>query len=870
MAQPILNVTELDFDQIKANIKTYFKRQESPFQDWDFDGSGLSVLLDVLAYNTQYNAMLSHLTLNESYIDTAQLRSSVASHAKLLGYTPRSTQASKALISAVFTKNPASDAKTLLLPRGTAFTSSLNGVAYNFLTTESKTVSLSNDGTFKFSIGVIPMSNATGAVSTIILKDNTQNWTPSNLVYLLPSGLEAPSFVNGWHGFFVHIISGTGAGSIIEIDTNTGNTLTFKSAQTFAPDSTSRYTIVAPGEFDNALSIVEGSLKSVSFNVDNSIPNQKFIIEDDFVDISTLHVRVYDYSNSSRYLAFVPFTSLNETKPDSQVYFISQNTRGKYEISFGNDKFGKALNNLNIVRLEFVITSAQVANGASTFKYSGKDLFDELGGKIVKNSPIITTVSVSSSGAPEEGIEAIRFNAPNSLITQNRAVTANDYKTILLNAFPYIQSISVWGGEDEIQFDPGNAGLYAGQVYISVKQAGSDANLTLQQKNAMEEVLDTKRVMTIKTNFIDPDYTYIYMDTYFKYSSNLTTNPGSVLESNIAKVIKNYSTQNLLRFDGVFRFSNFLNQIDISDPAILNSEANVYFYKNYTITPHDMMAAGDSQPADATNLAILQSQGKLVTRFSGPLYGNLTQSESMIKSDGWLYDIPGLAGSSLYYLKDGPPFTSNSRAVYMSRTQTARATGTLSTDIRIGTLYPATGKLELAYFSVGTAIGGSLIGQTVTLNDNNALDWNIQGATVVTSSFQTSTVSDMSLALTVAPYFPAGRWIYIYSGTGRGAYGLITAATNTQIIFTVPVGLEFIPDNTTVYQIFKSGIDSNIELVTKIYSESASNDIAPRRNQILEIDMAKVTITSSVDTIAISGIAGIDTYTTFPQNLKLQ
>lgn len=870
MAQPILNVTELDFDQIKANIKTYFKRQESPFQDWDFDGSGLSVLLDVLAYNTQYNAMLSHLTLNESYIDTAQLRSSVASHAKLLGYTPRSTQASKALISAVFAKNPASEANTFLLPRGTSFTSSLNGVTYNFLTTEAKTVSLSNDGTFKFSIGVIPTSNATGAISTIKLRDNTQNWVTSLLDY--NNDIPTANYVNGWHGYFVHIISGTGAGSIIEIDTNTNNTLTFKSAQTFAPDSTSQYTIVAPGEFDNALSIVEGSLKSVSFNVDNSIPNQKFIIEDDFVDISTLHVRVYDYDNSSRYLAFVPFTSLNETKPDSQVYFISQNTRGKYEISFGNDKFGKALNNLNIVKLEFVITSAQVANGASEFRYSGKDLFDDDGIKIVKNSPIITTVSNSSSGAPEEGIEAIRFNAPNSLITQNRAVTANDYKSILLNAFPYIQSISVWGGEDEIQFDPGNAGLYAGQVYISVKQAGSDANLTLQQKNAMKEVLDIKRVMTIKTNFMDPDYTYIYMDSYFKYSSSLTTNPGSVLESNIAKVIKNYSTQNLLRFDGVFRFSNFLNQIDISDPAILNSEANVYFYKNYTITPHDMMATnGDVQPAEPTNLAVLQSQGKLVTKFSGSLYGNLSQTESMIKSDGWLYDIPGTAGSALYYLKDGAPFTTNSRAVYMSRTQTAPAP--VTADIRVGTLYPATGKLELAYFSVGTAISGSLVGQTITLNDNNALAWNVQttgGAGLSTPAANAAIAADMSLALTVAPYFPAGRWVYIYSGTGRGAYGLITGATNTSITFNVPAGLEFIPDNTTVYQIFKSGIDSNIELVTKIYSESASNDIAPHRNQILEIDMSKVTITSSLDTIAISGIAGIDTYTTFPQNLKLK
>ena len=81
MAQ--FNTTELDFDKIKDNLKDYFKRSGSPFQDWDFDGSGLNNLLDILAYNTHYNAVNTHVAMNESFLDSAQIRSNVVSRAKL-------------------------------------------------------------------------------------------------------------------------------------------------------------------------------------------------------------------------------------------------------------------------------------------------------------------------------------------------------------------------------------------------------------------------------------------------------------------------------------------------------------------------------------------------------------------------------------------------------------------------------------------------------------------------------------------------------------------------------------------------------------------------------------------------------------------
>jgi hypothetical protein len=135
-----LRVTELDFDTIKSNLKNFLKNQNE-FSDYDFDGSGLSVLLDILAYNTHYNAYYLNMIANESFLDTALLRNSVISHAKKFGYVPRSATASRATIN--FTVNSLnSDPGSLTLPRGYVFLSSiLDNKVYNFVTLEDVTVS---------------------------------------------------------------------------------------------------------------------------------------------------------------------------------------------------------------------------------------------------------------------------------------------------------------------------------------------------------------------------------------------------------------------------------------------------------------------------------------------------------------------------------------------------------------------------------------------------------------------------------------------------------------------------------------------------------------------------------------------------------
>ena len=132
-----LRIAELDFDQIKNNLKTYLKSQDE-FTDYDFEGSGLSVLLDILAYNTHYNAYLANMVVNEMFLDSAVKRASAVSIAKHLGYTPRSARGAIANIDIVVT-NPPGLPTSITMDRYTPFTSTIDGVAYTFLTNETKT-----------------------------------------------------------------------------------------------------------------------------------------------------------------------------------------------------------------------------------------------------------------------------------------------------------------------------------------------------------------------------------------------------------------------------------------------------------------------------------------------------------------------------------------------------------------------------------------------------------------------------------------------------------------------------------------------------------------------------------------------------------
>ena len=469
MAQ--FNTTELDFEQIKGNLKEYFKRSDSQFKDWDFDGSGLNNLLDVLAYNTHYNAMNAHMAMNESFLDSAQVRSNVVSRAKLLGYIPSSKTAATASVKLILPRKAGSIATTYTINRGDTFKTTIDEVNYTFIVLQDQQASLDED---------------------------TQAFT-----------------------------------------------------------------------FDD-VDISQGVLKVRKFPVDNSIVSQKFVIDDQNVDVSSMIVRVYDSESSTNYAIYNNAVIDSSIDSESLIYFLEENTDGRYDISFGNGILGKMPDNLNIVEVDFLSTKGAEANGATTFQWvNGADA-------IVSGSNTVILNSKSAGGSNVEDIESIRFNAPLSYISQNRAVTADDYKALVKQAYGAIDSISVWGGEDNVppQF---------GKAFISVKPTGALA-LTRDEKDSVISFLRSTRILSIEPVMVDPEYTYIFFNAFFKYNSNYTALTKTQMQTKVRTIIEEFNTNKLQNFDGVFRHSQLLSAIDSSDTAILNSFIRVFVYKDLSLT----------------------------------------------------------------------------------------------------------------------------------------------------------------------------------------------------------------------------------------------------------------------------------------------
>ena len=180
----IIRSTQLDFDTIKARLKDYLK-QQTEFADYDFEASGLSNILDVLAYNTHFSGLVSNFALNESFINTAQLRSSVVSLAEGLGYVPKSYTSSEAELSLAVQIDAADRPTTLTLPRNTQFTSSVAGVTYTFQTRENFTAVDSGTGFYQFINDTdgeaIPVFEGTEKTKTFFVGD-----TGDSQVYVIP------------------------------------------------------------------------------------------------------------------------------------------------------------------------------------------------------------------------------------------------------------------------------------------------------------------------------------------------------------------------------------------------------------------------------------------------------------------------------------------------------------------------------------------------------------------------------------------------------------------------------------------------------------------------------------------------------------
>jgi len=598
-----LNITELDFDKIKDEIKSYYKRTDGPFKDFDFDGSGLNILLDILAHNTHYNAVLAHLAANESFMSSAQLRKNVVARAKTLGYTPKSSSASSVIL-----KMTGLNSAITSLPEGTAFTSSdtLNNETYNFVTFENITVA---------------------------------NGTP--------------------------------------------------------------------------FTVFQGSIKIKEYIFDDKVPNLKFEIPDANIDKSKVILTVSDSVSSTQKEVYTQFSELPGLDGTTAVYFLNENPNGKYEISFGDGVIGKKPLPGSLISIKYLTTDAAAANGLSVFTTTDS-LFDGF------TKPLIESESASSGGGSNENIESIRANAPLQFASQNRAVTVDDYKAIV-RSNSTAETVSVWGGEDNIPPE-------YGRVFISAKPAVGNT-LSDSEKNRLLPILDSKGILTVRPKFVDPEIISIYFNIFANYNSTLTNlSPGGI-SSVIRTGLGEFSTTFLETFEGIFRYSQFLNYVNDLDPSILSVFARVFCKKDFIATP------SNNAPYNLN--------------FEFELEKPQDPTQSLITSTG--YDF----GNVTYFFKDEESSTENIRNIYR---YSLNADDVEILDKRnCGTVNCSTGIVEINDFS-------------------------------------------------------------------------ITAET-TISIFVKP----------------------------------ASNDIAPKRNQIIEVDLTNTTIESTIDTIAVRGTSGASEYVTTPR-----
>lgn len=517
-----LNVTELDFDQIKKNLKNYLKSQ-TQFSSHDFEGSGLSALLDVLAYNTHYNAMAAHFALNEAFLDSAQIRGNIVTRAKLLGYIPRSVLAPRAIVDLVVDVSGESNVpSSLTLERGTKFTTQVDGRNYRY----------------------------------VVINEQS---------------------------------------ALID---QTTNTFTFSN-----------------------VTLVEGTRKKLLYRVDNDIENQKYQISDDDVDTSTLKVLVQANEQSTSYDNYTQFESLINVDSSSRVYYLQENSNEYFEVYFGDGVTGKQPLNNNIITLDYIFTHGPDSNGANDFTK-----VDNIGGFA---NITVNTLTKAQGGTEKETNESIRFNAPLTFTSQNRAVTSDDYRAIIKKEFTNINSISTWGGEDN---DPPDYGA----VYISIKPIVNETLSEGEKTEIINTILKGKSVVSITPVIVDPNFTYLELDVAFKYNPNLTDRSRVELEAVVRDTISDYNFNELNKFDGVFRHSQLLRAIDNADPSIQNSSVRPYMFME--ITP---------------NLAGSEIDNNFQLNFTSPFYDTGSSDKHVITStrfkvngeDLYFGDIP-ITGST--------------------------------------------------------------------------------------------------------------------------------------------------------------------------------------------------------------------------------
>lgn len=463
MANSSIVLTNLDFDTIKSTFKSYLQSQDK-FNDYDFDGSNINVLLDILAYNTYHNAFYLNMVGNEMFLDSAQLRDSVVSHAKELNYVPQSFRSAQANVNINIVSTD-TNKRSVVIPKGTTFTSRLLDKNYTFSVDEN----------------II--------VSEYTLLDNTISFTGKNITL--------------YEGYYVN-------------DTYT-------------------YTYGTPS---------------------------KLIISNKNVDVSSLSVTVVEDSGAST-LVYKRATSMFDLTKDSLVFFVQGAESDSYEIVFGDGVTGRRPKNNSIISIEYRISNGELPNGCNKFTPDST-----IQGEININ---VTTNSAAAGGNVYETTESIKYNAPRHFTSQERAITTEDYETLLKINFPEINTVTAYGGED---LNPPQFG----KVYVSVDLKEVDALPDIKRLEYYR-FLKPRSPVSIDPVFVDPEYTYLGVTSKVNYNVNITALTADDIKTIAGSAILLYAENTLNNFNRTFRYSKLIQAIDSSQVSVISNETDITVIK---------------------------------------------------------------------------------------------------------------------------------------------------------------------------------------------------------------------------------------------------------------------------------------------------
>lgn len=496
MSTTNLKIESLDFDNIKENLKIFLKSQER-FKDYDFEGSGLNILLDLLAYNTHYQAYYANMVANETFLDSALLQPSVVSIAKHLNYVPKSYRSSTAYVDV------------------------------EFLNVSSNTIQSIQNGT---------------------------------------------EFISAGDRFLGTLGS-----------------------QSFVFNATSNTRVEAEGNryFARNVEIKEGFTKTITYVYDpNANVDQKFIIPETNVDTTSIEIRVSNSITDTGGIEnlWTQVTDINKVDAASNVYFLQYNSTNQYEIYFGDGIVGVKPEPGNVINISYRICSGSISNGIGANDNTTTRSF-RYAERVASQTTLVlngTKYSPSFGGSENENIQSIKYYAPRNYQAQERAVTAEDYRTLLIKDYgDQADSVYVWGGEDA---DPP---VY-GKVFVSIKPKNATKLSSLQKLAIARNILKEKNLVSIIPEVIDPEYLYLKLNINIKYNSSKTTLSKENLEQNIKNLIYIYGLDNIGKFDRDFNESLFVSYINTKyNPPVLSCnidlnlkkefEPNLTTITNYTI-----------------------------------------------------------------------------------------------------------------------------------------------------------------------------------------------------------------------------------------------------------------------------------------------